>query len=261
MIFRCQFLRRKALLPTILTVGLLLLHPAVEQQSDTLELKDGRLLTGTYLGGSQNTIRFRVNDQMMVVSASDAVALTFDRRAAAAATPAKARTEAPKVPAASSAAVTVMAGTPLLIRTNDSIDSARHGTGHRFTGRLEFDLVAGGRVVAKKGAGVYGILAEAKKGGRLFRKAELRLALTDITIGSQRQRIETGGFGLKGEKQGTVGKVAVGAGIGRLARGNRKGARRGAAVGATGAALSSKQIRVPSGTLLEFQLKAPFTVQ
>ncbi len=240
---------RKAAL--VFAVVLLVGTPVV---GDTLELKDGRLLTGMYVGGTQNTVRFKVKDQTMVVSAVDVLALTFDRKAA----PAPSATPV-AVPA--QGGVTVLAGTALLIRTNELIDSSRHSTGYRFTGSLEFDLVVGGRVVAKKGSLVYGILTKAKKGGRLARKAELHLALTDIAIKGRRQPIQTGGFALKGEKQRTLRKVAVGAGVGRLLGGKKKGARRGAALGLIAATLSSKQIKVPPKTLLEFQLRAPFTVK
>jgi len=229
---------------------------------DTLELKDGRLLDGTYLGGSQSTVRFRAKDKTLVVSVADVLALTFDRKAdAGTATTEPASAAATEPAAASETGTTVMAGTTLTIRTKDPIDSKRQKSGHRFTGQLEFDLLVGKTLVAKKGTLVYGVLTEVKNGGRFAKKTELHLALTDIAINNQRQPIQTGGFALRGEKQGTGKKVAVGAGIGRLARGNSKGARRGAAVGLTAAALTSKQIQVPPGTLLDFQLKAPFTVK
>ena len=66
MISRCHSLGRRTLFPTVVALGLMLVRPAVAQHSDTLELKDGRLLTGTYMGGSQNTIRFKAGDQMIV---------------------------------------------------------------------------------------------------------------------------------------------------------------------------------------------------
>ncbi len=221
---------------------------------DTLEMKDGRLLSGTYMGGSQNTIRFKAKGQTMTVSVQDVIALTLERKGGG-----TAPTPPPTHPAASG--VTVMAGTPLIIRTKDLIDSSRHKSGHKFTGVLEFDLVVNKQVVAKKGTLVYGVLTQTKKGGRLRRRAELHLGLTTIAINNQPVKIQTGGYALKGEKQGTGKKVVGGAAIGRLYGGDKKGARRGAAVGLTAAALSSKQIKVPPGTLMEFQLKAPFTVQ
>ncbi len=222
---------------------------------DTLEMKDGRLLSGTYMGGSQNTIRFKAKGQTMTLPVLDVIALTLERKGGGGTAP----TPPPTQPAGGG--VTVMAGTPLLIRNKDLIDSSRHKSGHKFTGVLEFDLVVNKQVVAKKGTLVYGVLTQVKKGGRLRRKAEMHLGLTTIAINNQPVKIQTGGFGLKGEKQGTGKKVVGGAVIGGVARGDKKGRRRGAAVGLTAAALSSKQIKVPPGTLMEFQLKAPFTVQ
>ncbi|MEE8106039.1 MAG: hypothetical protein V3T86_10940 [Planctomycetota bacterium] len=245
-----------------LVVGLFLCAAAF---GDTLEMKDGRLLSGTYMGGSQNTIRFKAKGQTMTLPVQDILALTLERAGGAAggsAAPAAGAAAAPAAaqPMAPGAAVTVPPGTPLIIRTKDLIDSSRQKSGHRFTGVLEFDLVVNKQLVAKKGTKVYGVLLEVKKGGRLRRKAELRLELNTIAINNQPVKIETGGFGLKGEGQGTGKKVVVGAVIGGIAKG-KKGRRRGAAVGLTAAALSSKQIRVPPGTLMEFQLKAAFTVK
>jgi len=237
-----------------LVVGLLLCAAAF---GDTLEMKDGRLLSGSYMGGSQNTIRFKAKGQTMTLSVQDVIALTMEREGGGAApTPPPAQAAAGGVAVGG---VTVMAGTPLLIRTRDLIDSGRQKSGHKFTGVLEFDLVVNKQVVAKRGTTVYGVLLEVKKGGRLRKKSELRLELTTIAINNQPVKIQTGGFGLKSEGQGTAKKVATGAVIGGVARG-KKGRRRGAAVGLTAAALSSKQIQVPPGTLMEFQLKAPFTV-
>jgi hypothetical protein len=223
---------------------------------DTLEMKDGRLLSGTYMGGTQNTIRFNAKGQTMTLPVTDVVALTIERTGGAAPAPAKAATPPP-----ATGAVTVPAGTPLVIRTKDLIDSSRQKSGHRFTGVLEFDLVVNKQLVAKKGALVYGMLTEVKKGGRLRKKAELHLSLTTIAINNQPVKLETGGFGVKGESQGTGKKVAAGAAVGQLAKGNSKGTKRGAAVGLTAAMLSSKQIKVPPGTLMEFQLKAPMIVK
>jgi hypothetical protein len=197
-------------------------------------------------------VRFQGKEGLVVVPVDQVLSLTFDRKAGA---------PQPATPQPAANAVTIQAGTSLLVRTADLIDSSRHGTGYRFTAKLETDLVVSGQVVAKKGSTVYGLLTDAKKGGRVAGKAELKLELTDLAINNQRHKLQTGGFALQGEKQGTAGKVVGGAAIGRLARGNRKGARRGAAVGATASVLSSKQIKVPAGSLLEFQLSAPTTIQ
>src|SRR5258707_12939080 len=45
--------------------------------ADTLELKDGRVLKGKYLGGTQAVLRFEINGEVQTFSTTDIVALTF----------------------------------------------------------------------------------------------------------------------------------------------------------------------------------------
>jgi len=47
--------------------------------ADTLELKDGRVLQGKFLGGTQAVLRFEVNGDVQTFSTNDIVALTFTR--------------------------------------------------------------------------------------------------------------------------------------------------------------------------------------
>src|SRR5712675_570135 len=47
--------------------------------ADTLELKDGRVLQGRYLGGTQAVLRFEVNGDVQTFPTHDIVALTFTR--------------------------------------------------------------------------------------------------------------------------------------------------------------------------------------
>jgi hypothetical protein len=45
--------------------------------ADTLELKDGRVLHGRYLGGTQAVLRFEIKGEVQTFNVADAVALTF----------------------------------------------------------------------------------------------------------------------------------------------------------------------------------------
>jgi hypothetical protein len=63
--------------------------------ADTLELKDGRVLQGRYLGGTQAVLRFEVKGEVQTFNVSDAVALTFTGTSSA--------TEAPALTAPSAA--------------------------------------------------------------------------------------------------------------------------------------------------------------
>ncbi|MGC2465379.1 MAG: hypothetical protein WA517_09300 [Candidatus Acidiferrum sp.] len=58
--------------------------------ADTLELKDGRVLHGRYLGGTQTVLRFEVNGQVQTFYVSETVALTFTGDSDAASPPAPA---------------------------------------------------------------------------------------------------------------------------------------------------------------------------
>src|SRR5262244_4104718 len=58
--------------------------------ADTLELKDGRVLQGKYLGGTQTVLRFQVNGDVQTFPTNDIVALTFTRNSGSAPAPAAA---------------------------------------------------------------------------------------------------------------------------------------------------------------------------
>src|SRR5215468_2271548 len=52
--------------------------------ADTLELKDGRVLQGKYLGGTQAVLRFELNGEVQTFPTNDIVALTFTRNSGSA---------------------------------------------------------------------------------------------------------------------------------------------------------------------------------
>src|ERR1700716_3991923 len=55
--------------------------------ADTLELKDGRVLQGRYLGGTQAVLRFQVEGNIQTFNVNDVVALTFTHSSGNAAAP------------------------------------------------------------------------------------------------------------------------------------------------------------------------------
>src|SRR5580692_8711697 len=61
---------------TIVTIVLGLFF-AGAAAADTLELKDGRVLQGRYLGGTQAVLRFEIKGEVQTFSVVDAVAVTF----------------------------------------------------------------------------------------------------------------------------------------------------------------------------------------
>lgn len=163
--------------------------------------------------------------------------------------------------------VTVPAGTRILVRTIDPIDSSKQKAGYRFTASLETNLQADDMVVAPRGTAVYGRLTNAKSAGRMSGGAELSLELTDIVVNGTAYPIVTENYEARSKGKGSktakrvVGGTGLGALIGGIAGGGTGaaiGAVSGAALGTTvSAATKGEQISVPSESLLEFRLGQP----
>src|SRR6266436_2576383 len=236
--------------------------------ADTLELKDGRVLKGKYLGGTQAVLRFEINGEVQTFNTTDAVALTFtgnSRSAAPAMAPAPAVAPVATnslAPTAPGGEVTIPAGQSLLVRMIDGVDSSKNHVGDVFHASLETDLTVGNSVVARKGTDVYGRLAEAKEAGHIAGSAELQLELTRIVIDGKDYRVVSSDYTLQGKGRGSNTAKKVGGGA---VAGGGKGAAIGAGVGsAAGAGVQvftrGQQVKVPSETLLEFRLQQPATV-
>lgn len=84
----------------ILTAVALGLFLAGAATADTLELKDGRVFQGRYLGGTQAVIRFEINGQVQTFHVDETLAVTFTGTADAA-PPASAAPAPPPRPASS----------------------------------------------------------------------------------------------------------------------------------------------------------------
>jgi len=166
--------------------------------------------------------------------------------------------------------VTVPAGTRILIRMIDSVDSEKQKPGYRFTASLETNLQVDNTVVAPRGTTLYGRLTTAQAAGRMSGGAELTLELTDIVINGTASPLLTSTYEVRSQGQGskTAKRVVGGAGLGALiggVAGGGKGAAIGAAAGAaTGTAVAAgtkgKQVSVPSESLLEFRLQQAVTL-
>jgi len=255
---------------TMFALGLFFLGTAA---ADTLELKDGKVLKGKYLGGTQAVLRFELNGEVQTFNTSDIVALTFtdySRNSGPAVAPAAALAPASSAPSSSGENVTIPAGQSLLIRMIDGVDSSKNHVGDVFHASLETDLTVGNSIVARKGTDVYGRLAEAKEAGHMSGSSELQLELTRLVIDGKDYPVVSSDYSLKGKGRGSdtakkVGGGAVaGAIIGAIAGGG-KGAAIGAGAGsAAGAGVQvftrGQQVKVPSETLLEFRLQQPVMV-
>ena len=273
--------------------------PLISAHADTLELKNGSVIKGTFIGGSEAQLSFRVGSTVQHYAVADITSLKFDSDSgrapadngfasrpkpepnypdsasrpapnyAESASPAPVRSTTP-APVATGDRVSIPTGTRLTIRTIDSIDSDRNHVGDKFAATLDQPLYVNDVLVVPKGADVYGRLEEAKEAGHLAGKSQLRLSLTGIVVNGQTYALSTGDYELSGKSRtgNTAKKVGGGAAVGALIGavvGGGKGAAIGAGVGAgAGTAVQvathGEQVHVPSETLLEFALDQPVTI-
>jgi hypothetical protein len=261
--------------------------------ADTLELKDGRVLQGRYLGGTAAVLRFEVNGDVQTFPTHDIVALTFTRGGRRGAEPPPPDNPPPNYPAPNNpppsnppndqgaaqsgraqgyngSDFTLPAGQPIMIRMIDGVDSSKNHVGDIFHASLETDLNVNGVLVARKGSDVYGRLASAEQGGKFSGKSELQLELTRLVIDGRDYPLVSSDYNLQGKGRGgdTAKKVGGGAVLGAIiggVAGGGKGAAIGAAAGGGAGAgvqilTKGQQVKVPSETLLEFRLQQPATV-
>jgi hypothetical protein len=249
---------------------------AVSAQADSLELKNGSLIKGKFMGGSQTSVSFQVGSSVQSYDVADVHSLRFDSDAqgTSPAVPSKhpsaASTLGQEEVAKSVPSVTIPAGTLISVRTMNAIDSTRHRAGYRFQASLEQPLWVDGHMVVPKGADVYGRLDESKETGTFAGRSQLKLQLTGIVVNGQTVPLVTGEYEVSGKSKGestakrTVGGAAIGSIIGALAGGGKGaaiGAGTGAGVGA-GSEIITKgdQVKIPSETLLDFTLQQSVTI-
>jgi hypothetical protein len=162
--------------------------------------------------------------------------------------------------------VTVPAGTRMMVKMIDPVDSKKNNENDRFRGSLEANLSVGNEVVAPKGTTVFGrlVTAQAASSGQ---RAQLEFDLTDIMIDGQMYSLATSSKQMQGEDAGggqTGRGAGKGAAIGTVA-GGFSGAVRGAGVGAiagniAGGTTHGEQVNVPAGALVEFTLEHPVSL-
>jgi hypothetical protein len=245
-------------------------------RADSLELKNGSLIKGKFMGGTESEISFQVGSSVQKYNLADIVSLKFDGERATSDMSVRPNTTSSEPVAVgrsgvkAPAYITIPVGTRISVRTIDSIDSTKNHVGDRFQASLEEPLTVDGKVVVTKGADVYGRLAESKQSGTFTGKSQLQLELTGIVVNGQTVPVVTGEYELTGKSRGastakrTVGGAAVGSIIGALAGGG-KGAAVGAGVGGglgAGSEVITKgdQVKVPSETLLEFTLQQELSI-
>jgi hypothetical protein len=295
--------------------------------ADTLLLRNGSRVEGSFLGGDGKSIRFLVGSQVSTYFVSDIESIRFtnnqpqppDTAQAPPAYPQQASNAPPMAPVPpgnnpaapntpppspppppvnasnyppppsrpvnegyasepaapqpptpvqpSNAGMEVPAGTPIVVRLIDPVNSERDNLGQSYRASVDQPVVVNGQTLIPHGADAVATLIDAQKSGKIEGRTVLTLDLKTITVNGRTYEIVTTGVpeasSSRGARSAKVigGAAALGAIIGAAAGGG-KGAAIGAGAGAgagTAAevATSGQKVKVPAETRLTFTLQNP----
>jgi hypothetical protein len=242
--------------------------------ADTVTLRSGPVIQGTYLGGTARQVRIDAGDQIQTVDVADIAKIEFSAPAQAAAPPAPVRQQilrtepaGDSVPPPAPSSVELPAGTNIVIRMIDGVDSQQNRVGQTFAASLDEPVMLNGNVVIPRGADAVVKLADSKESGKLTGKTELTLDLVSVKVNGRMVDINTQTVSRDSSSRGARtakvagGTAAVGALIGAIAGGG-KGAAIGAGAGAAAGAgaevvTNGQRVKIPSETRLTFVVDTP----
>src|SRR5580700_5343511 len=179
--------------------------------ADTLELKNGSLIKGKFLGGTDTEISFQVGSTVQKYIVAEIVSLKFDSEGAATAPALQPQSQTqgslpdspqPGAPVETKPDhITIPAGTRISVRTIDAIDSTESAVGDRFQASLQEPLTLDGIIVVPKDGYVEGRLTQAKESGTFTGRSQLRLELTGIVVNGKTVPVVTGEYEVRGRSR------------------------------------------------------------
>ena len=148
-------------------ISLIMLTAALA--ADTVTLKDGRVISGTYLGGSPREVKLDAGDQVQTLDVANILRIEFND--------ARERRQSETSQAVGYSSIELPAGTSLVIRMIDGVDSERNSVGQTFAASLDEPVIINGKTVIPRGADVVVKLVDAKESGKLTGRTTLTLDL------------------------------------------------------------------------------------
>ncbi|HUS08534.1 MAG TPA: hypothetical protein VMZ52_19670 [Bryobacteraceae bacterium] len=234
-------------------------------QGDTLYLRDGRTLNGSFVSGTSREVRFSVDGGSTQKFAVDSVqTVTFGESVASGVSPANDSVRSRNVRFA------VPAGTVVTVRMIDSINSDATNAGETFRASLDEPLVVNNEAIAPKGSDVTLKIVRVQQSGTVSGNEEISLGLSEIAVNGRRYAASSRDAQVSAKSRGKQsaeiigGTAVVGAIIGAIAGGG-KGAAIGAAAGAGAGtavqAVRGQRVQIPSESKLDFTLSEPLSIE
>jgi hypothetical protein len=236
---------------------------AAVASADTLVLRDGTRVQGTVVSIAARTITFRdANGTSRRYPTSLVEALEF------------LSAERVNPHAVNSRRLQAPAGTELVVRTVETIDSRTAGANQVFSGIVEQAVTDGSGLVIIPGRSSAQLMIRQMSSGGATGSPEMVLDVLSITIAGRRYRVSTEDMVVEsdtgvGKNRRTAEAVGGGAALGGIIgaiAGGGKGAAIGVLVGGAGGAgaqvlTRGRDVEVPAETLLTFRLDKPVSLQ
>ena len=244
----------------MLNFGMSLTLVVAALAADTVTLRNGRVVTGTYLGGSPREVRIEAADQIQKMDVADILRIEFGTIRES-----PESGMAPDTDSSNSGSVSLPAGTKLVIRMIDAVDSERNSVGQTFAASLDEPVMSDGQTIIPRGADAVVKLVDDKESGKLTGRTTLTLDLMRLKVNGRMVDVNTETVTEESSSRGARtakvvgGTAALGTIIGAIAGGGKGaaiGLGSGAAVGAGAEVLTKGQrVRIPSETRLTFVLE------
>ena len=261
-----MFLR---LVPAALALGTLC-------SADTITLKNGGVIEGTYLGGDARRVKIAVGDRIDSYSVDELQTIHFGRGSARSrddrsysrgpdglerrtdnGVPQPGRYDNPPPPARPeynppassnsdysnrdysyrSSSIMVPSGTSLVVRLIDPVDSQTDHMGQTYRASIDEPVVVDGQTVIPRGADVIAKLVEDRQSGKLEGRTVLTLDLMQVQLNGRMVDVNTTDVSEQSGSRGArTGKVVGGTAALGAIIGALAGGGRGAAIGAASGA-------------------------
>lgn len=262
--------------------GILLCGVSALLSADTLTLRSGEIVEGTYLGGTAREVRMDLNGAIRTYDIGQIQSVTFSEPTYQAQPayqpppppqssnfppPRPQNLNAPPPGNAGPLGITIPTDSPVTVRMIESVNSDTARLGQTFRASLDDPIYVNGQIVVPRGADVLTKLVEDQQSGKIEGRTVLKLALSTITINGTPVPVTSTDVQSESSSRGARsagvigGATALGAIVGAIAGGG-KGAAIGAGSGAvvgTGAEVltSGQKVKIPSETRLTFRLQNP----
>src|SRR5258708_22515380 len=185
---------------------LMFLTTGVAGLADTLYLKNGKVVGGTYLGGTARQVRMDLGDRVASYDLADVTKIEFQSVSAAVPEPPPPPREEPRerqeprerpriqradpnsTPASS---LMIPSGTVMKVRMIDGVDSETSQLGQTFQASLDDPIVIEGQTVVPRGADIVAKLVEDKQAGKISARTELTLDLLSMRANGKMSDLTT----------------------------------------------------------------------